>query len=305
VHFSSKTDDWPTPLDFFDELNAEFAFTLDPCATPDNAKCPRFFTQQEDGLAQVWTGRVFMNPPYGREIAAWIQKAWEASQTTAELVVCLIPARTDTRYWHDYVTRGEVRFIRGRLKFGDATTSAPFPSAVVVFRNPTNDTMTRRDTSKHKLPSNTPHEGSYVNTRHNLSSVTTPDSRNKQALHPKNTPPNPLSTRARSTDREPLSSAKNLVDATEVAVYLGVHRSWVYENAARLGARRLGDGPRARLRFDLAEVDERLSCLAGRGSDEDAAPMNKPLARRERARSLGTAVELLPIRGLDGRRRAA
>ncbi len=137
---SSRTDEWPTDPETFAQLARELGpFDLDPCATHENAKCSRYFTRDEDGLAQEWPGRVWLNPPYGRHgggIGAWMRKAWEASQTTADLVVCLIPARTDTAWWHDYAARGEVRFLRGRLRFGDCRNSAPFPSAVVVFRNP-------------------------------------------------------------------------------------------------------------------------------------------------------------------------
>jgi phage N-6-adenine-methyltransferase len=133
---SSRTDEWATPRDFFARLEAEFGpFDLDPCATPQNAKCTRYYTRKDDGLAQEWYGRVFMNPPYGRAIGAWMQKAWEASRNGAELVCCLVPARTDTRWWHDYAIRGEVRFLAGRLRFGEGLNPAPFPSAVVVFRN--------------------------------------------------------------------------------------------------------------------------------------------------------------------------
>lgn len=136
VHFSSATPEWYTPLDFFQVLDAEFNFTLDPCCTHENAKCARHFTQADNGLAQDWgTETVFMNPPYGREIKDWMRKAYEASLAGA-VVVCLVPARTDTAWWHDYAIKGENRFLRGRLKFGGATTSAPFPSAVVVFRPP-------------------------------------------------------------------------------------------------------------------------------------------------------------------------
>lgn len=134
VHFSSETDLWSTPQDFYDELNKEFGFTLDPCATTENAKCDKFFTKEYDGLSQSWDGEiVFMNPPYGREISAWMKKASDAKS----IVVCLVPSRTDTRWWHDFVIAGgaEVRFIKGRLKFGIATNSAPFPSAVVIYRN--------------------------------------------------------------------------------------------------------------------------------------------------------------------------
>lgn len=120
----------------FDHLNTRFGpFDLDPCATADNAKCARFFTKEDDGLAQRWSGRVFMNPPYGREIGKWVKKAYdEAKFGAAEIVVCLLPARTDTHWWHAWVMWGEVHFIRGRLKFGGSKNSAPFPSVVVVFR---------------------------------------------------------------------------------------------------------------------------------------------------------------------------
>jgi site-specific DNA-methyltransferase (adenine-specific) len=117
-------------------LAEEFGgFDLDPCATPETAQCPRFFTPADDGLRQEWAGRVFMNPPYGRTIGAWMRKAWEASQTAAEVVVCMVPARADTAWWHDYAERGERRFLKGRLRFGGAASGAPFPSAVVVFRD--------------------------------------------------------------------------------------------------------------------------------------------------------------------------
>ena len=132
LHFSSKTDLHSTPQALFDRLNAKYQFETDVCASPENAKCARYFTVEDDGLAQVWKGRCWMNPPYGRQIGAWVAKAWRSAQAGA-LVVCLLPARTDTAWWHDYVMRGQVEFIRGRLKFGDAKTNAPFPSAVVVF----------------------------------------------------------------------------------------------------------------------------------------------------------------------------
>lgn len=131
---SSKTVEWSTPQGFFDKLNAELGpFDLDPCAVAENAKCAKFYTKAENGLSQPWSGRVFMNPPYGREIGKWIKKAWESSRGGA-FVVCLIPARTDTAYWHDFVMKGEVRFVRGRLYFGNGMGPAPFPSAVVIFR---------------------------------------------------------------------------------------------------------------------------------------------------------------------------
>jgi phage N-6-adenine-methyltransferase len=128
----TQTDVWATPQRVFDELHDEFEFTLDPCTDGTNAKCETFFTPDDDGLSQSWVNHtVFMNPPYSQN-AAWMRKAYDESIWST--VVCLVPARTDTRWWHDYAMKGEVRFIRGRLKFGDAKHSAPFPSAVVVFR---------------------------------------------------------------------------------------------------------------------------------------------------------------------------
>src|ERR1051326_5098786 len=135
VHFKSSSKIWPTPQPFFNTLNAEFGFTLDVCAIPQNAKCINLFLPEEDGLKQRWQGICWMNPPYGRTIGQWIKKAYESAQEGAT-VVCLVPARTDTSWWHTWVVRSdEVRFIRGRLKFGDSKNSAPFPSAVVVFRS--------------------------------------------------------------------------------------------------------------------------------------------------------------------------
>lgn len=136
VMFSSATDLWATPQDFFDKLNAEFHFTLDPCACPDNAKCAKFYTKHDDGLSQNWSGEtVFCNPPYGRSICDWVKKCYEESRKSGTVVVALIPARTDTRYFHEFIYRKakEIRFIRGRLKFGGAKNSAPFPSMVVIF----------------------------------------------------------------------------------------------------------------------------------------------------------------------------
>lgn len=136
--FSSKTDQWATPQDFFDALDREFSFTLDPCADETNHKCNRYFTQEIDGLSQDWGGEtVFCNPPYGRDIKNWVKKSRDEALKPNTTVVMLIPARTDTQYFHDYIYRKpnvEVRFIRGRLKFGNSSNSAPFPSMVVVFR---------------------------------------------------------------------------------------------------------------------------------------------------------------------------
>lgn len=133
--FTSDADDWTTPIDFFDKLDEEFRFTLDPCCYPSTAKCLFYHTAEDDGLAQEWRGSVFMNPPYGRAIGKWVQKAYDAAQTTADVVVCLVPARTCSRWWHDYCMRAsEIRLVKGRLRFGDGQSSAPFPSAVIVFR---------------------------------------------------------------------------------------------------------------------------------------------------------------------------
>lgn len=132
---SSNTDEWATPQDLFDALDATFHFTLDPCATPENAKCAKFYTKEQDGLKQDWEGAViWCNPPYGREIGKWVQKCAEHRG----VAVMLIPARTDTRWWRSYIDKNpdaHVYFIKGRLKFGDGKNPAPFPSAIVVYTN--------------------------------------------------------------------------------------------------------------------------------------------------------------------------
>ena len=132
--FSSKTDMWSTPQKLFDELDAEFHFNLDACAVAENAKCRIYFSPEEDGLSKPWLGTVFCNPPYGKEIGKWVGKAWLSSQG-GNTVVMILPARTDTAWFHDYVYgKAEIRFIRGRLKFGGAKYNAPFPTMIVVFR---------------------------------------------------------------------------------------------------------------------------------------------------------------------------
>jgi len=128
--FTSASDKWETPQEFFDKLDAEFHFDWDVCATRESAKCALYWSEEDDALVQEWAGVCWMNPPYGRQIGQWVQKAYEADAT----VVCLLPARTDTAWWHDYVMKGEVRFIRGRLHFSGHKWNAPFPSAVVIFR---------------------------------------------------------------------------------------------------------------------------------------------------------------------------
>lgn len=133
VHYASNRLDWGTPVKFFKRLDAEFGFTLDVCATERTAKCREFFTPEMDGLKQRWYGICWMNPPYGNEIAAWMEKAYRESRT-GTTVVCLVPSRTDTNWWHEYVMKAaEIRFVRGRLRFEGAEASAPFPSAVVVL----------------------------------------------------------------------------------------------------------------------------------------------------------------------------
>ena len=129
----TQTDVWATPQWLFDALDKEFGFTLDPCCDATNSKCPMFFTEDDNGLLKEWgTESVFMNPPYS-ECEAWMLKGYKAAQNGAT-VVCLVPVRTDTNWWHRYAMKGEIRFLRGRLKFGEATGQAPFPSAVIVFR---------------------------------------------------------------------------------------------------------------------------------------------------------------------------
>jgi site-specific DNA-methyltransferase (adenine-specific) len=153
VHFSSASAEWATPQWLFDALDREFGFALDPCATAENAKCSKYFTAAEDGLRQSWDYQVvFMNPPYGRVIGAWMRKAWESSQRGAT-VVCLVPARTDTDWWHRFAMRGEVRLLKGRLRFGNAKSCAPFPSAIVVFRP---GAQPRMDTNRHESGTTSP-----------------------------------------------------------------------------------------------------------------------------------------------------
>ena len=137
--FTSNSDDYGTPQKLFNELNAEFNFDVDVCASADNAKCRRYFSVEENGLLQDWSKfkTCYMNPPYGRQIIDWVKKAYETS-LLGSTVVCLLPARTDTKWFHEYCMKGEMRFIRGRLKFNDGKNPAPFPSMIVVFRGKDN-----------------------------------------------------------------------------------------------------------------------------------------------------------------------
>src|SRR5699024_1029799 len=134
VHYSSETNEWATQKNVFDELDDEFNFKLDPCATKENAKTEKFFTIEYDRLSQEVTETTIMNPHNGSEIKKWVKKAFEES-LKGTVVVCLIPARTDTSYWHEYIFEKacEVCFVKGRIKFGDSKRGAPFPSAVVIF----------------------------------------------------------------------------------------------------------------------------------------------------------------------------
>lgn len=133
VHFKSQRMDWATPRPLFKRIEARFGpFTLDVCANASNAKCKRFFSPAEDGLRQPWQGVCWMNPPYGCAIKHWMAKAYSEACHGAR-VVCLVPARTDTAWWHDYASRGYVIFLKGRVSFLGGKHTAPFPSAVVVF----------------------------------------------------------------------------------------------------------------------------------------------------------------------------
>jgi len=143
ILYSSKSEEWETPQDLFDRLDNVYHFKLDACATKTNRKCQVFFSKADNGLLQDWTPfeRVWLNPPYGRPIGAWMRKAYEESQKGC-LVACLVPARTDTRWWHEHVLdKGCVTFVRGRLKFkrtdsktGAPLYPAPFPSAIVIYQ---------------------------------------------------------------------------------------------------------------------------------------------------------------------------
>ena len=132
ILFSSNKEDWETPQDLFNELNKEFNFTVDVASSEENYKCNRYYTEKENGLKQNWDNEiVWCNPPYGRKIGDWVKKASKSKAT----VVMLLPARTDTKWFHEYIyNKAEIRFIKGRLKFGNSVNSAPFPSMIVIFR---------------------------------------------------------------------------------------------------------------------------------------------------------------------------
>jgi len=139
VHFMSNKMNWATPKSFYDKINEEFNFTLDACAEEWNKKCDNYFSKEEDALTKDWTGNVYMNPPYGREIPKFVKKAYEESQKNANVVVGLIPARTDTKWFHDWVLdKAEIRFIKGRIRFEHEKGvggSASFPSLLVIWKS--------------------------------------------------------------------------------------------------------------------------------------------------------------------------
>ncbi len=132
----AKTVEWETPQAFFDKLNQEFHFGLDPCATKENHKCTKYYTEAEDGLSKNWNcAPVFVNPPYGRTLGQWVRKAWEESRSSPYPIVVLVPVRSDTGWWHHVAMRAdEIHLIKGRLKFGDGKQSSTFPSALLIFR---------------------------------------------------------------------------------------------------------------------------------------------------------------------------
>tara|TARA_R100000388_G_scaffold165_2_gene295 strand:+ start:183 stop:620 length:438 start_codon:yes stop_codon:yes gene_type:complete len=136
VIFSSKKNDWSTPIEFFKKIESRFGeFDLDPCANKHNAKAKLYYTKADNGLSKEWKGKVWMNPPYGRGIIIhWMKKAYE-SYLNGATVVCLVPSRTDTKWWHDYAMKGKIEFIKGRLKFGNAKNNAAFPSSLIIYDN--------------------------------------------------------------------------------------------------------------------------------------------------------------------------
>ena len=142
--FESKRQDWETPDELFQPLNKEFGFTLDVCATSENAKCPQFFSIADNALVKDWRGVCWMNPPFGQQIQKWVRKAYQSAQEGCT-VVCLLPARTNTGYWHDVCMKGEIRFIRGYPKFGNAVQGLKAPLAIVIFRPERNLTQPAPD----------------------------------------------------------------------------------------------------------------------------------------------------------------
>lgn len=131
----TRSPEWETPLDLFEMLDKKFRFTLDPCASDQNAKCEYYFTKDDDGLSRSWKGHiVFMNCPYGREIEDWVKKAYLESRDSRTVVVGLLPAKTGPRWFHKWIYgKSIIQFLRGRLKFGGSNNSAPFDSMLVIW----------------------------------------------------------------------------------------------------------------------------------------------------------------------------
>lgn len=135
ILFSSEKEDWSTPQNLFDKLDKYYHFEVDVCANEFNHKCDKYFTKDQDGLKQDWTGTVWCNPPYGRKVGDWVKKAYDSHLKYKNTIVMLLPARTDTKWFHGYIyNKAEIRFIKGRLKFGNSTNSAPFPSMIIIFK---------------------------------------------------------------------------------------------------------------------------------------------------------------------------
>lgn len=157
--FSSKSEMWETPQAFFDDLNNLFQFTLDACATPENAKCERYFTPEMDGLKQEWDGVVWCNPPYGRGVGAWVEKAHRTAEESDATVVMLLPARTDTAWFHDYCYNDKyatINFVRGRLKFGGEKNSAAFQGSTGIM------SVTTKETTAHGHVFYTAEKDAYI-----------------------------------------------------------------------------------------------------------------------------------------------
>ena len=135
-HVYGKKDEWETPQDLFDRLNAKYHFTLDAAASNSNHKCPEYYTKDQDGLVQDWgNDTVYVNPPYGRVIADWVHKAYETHQQYGNTIVMLLPARTDTCWFHDYIYgQADIKFIKGRLRFSGSKCNSPFPNMIVIFQ---------------------------------------------------------------------------------------------------------------------------------------------------------------------------
>lgn len=132
--FTSNSDEWETPLELYTRLNERFKFTLDPCSTKENHLCDKYYTKEDNGLCKSWKGQtVFVNPPYSN-IKAWVEKCYKEHETNGTTIVMLIPSRTDTRYFHEYIYhKADIEFIKGRLRFSNSKNSAPFPSMIVIY----------------------------------------------------------------------------------------------------------------------------------------------------------------------------